>query len=165
METLVAIAAIIAGLVGILGSIIPGLPGPPISWLGMFALYIWGTGTDSGGDAMSLTVLLVMLGVTTVVSVLDYIIPSMLTRKYGGSKAGSRGALIGMFIGIFCLPPWGILVGTMAGAFIGELYFAGKDVKGSLRSAWSSLLGFMAGTGLKLVATCVMFYYIAVYAF
>ena len=45
METLIIILAISAGIIGIAGSILPGLPGTPVSWLGLLILYIWGNGT------------------------------------------------------------------------------------------------------------------------
>ena len=71
MEVVIGILAVIAGVVGILGSILPALPGPPLSWVGMLLLYFWG-GTNGQGEEMSLTILLSMLGVTILVSVLDY---------------------------------------------------------------------------------------------
>ena len=42
METFVAVLAIVLGIVGIIGSVAPALPGPPISWVGLLVLYIWG---------------------------------------------------------------------------------------------------------------------------
>ena len=53
METFIAILAIVLGLVGIVGSIAPGLPGPPLSWVGLLVLYLWGGGTDGGGADVS----------------------------------------------------------------------------------------------------------------
>ena len=46
METFVAIAAIILGVLGIIGSVAPALPGPPLGWVGLLCLYIWGSGTN-----------------------------------------------------------------------------------------------------------------------
>ena len=165
MDTVIAILAIIAGVVGIIGSILPGLPGPPLGWVGMLLLYLWGGGTARNGEPMGLTLLLIMLAVPVVVSILDYAVPSYFTRKTGGSKAGARGSLIGLFIGMFFFPPWGILIGAMGGAFAAELLLAQKSGPDALRSAWGAFLGFISGTGLKLASTCIMFYYIIIYAF
>ena len=71
MEIFIAIVAVLCGITGIIGSIAPALPGPPISWVGMLLLYFWG-GTDGAGETMSLTILLVWLGIVIVVSILDY---------------------------------------------------------------------------------------------
>ena len=162
MEIIIGILAVLAGIIGILGSVLPALPGPPLSWVGMLLLYFWG-GTNSHGDEMSLTILLVMLGVTILVSVLDYVIPSYLTRVTGGSKAAEWGTFIGMIFGIFVMTPWGMIIFSVLGAFLAEILFANKNGSEALKSALGSFLGFIVGTGLKLVACGVMMYYIIVY--
>lgn len=162
MEIVIGILAVLAGIIGILGSVLPALPGPPLSWVGMLLLYFWG-GTNNHGDEMSLTILLVMLGVTILVSVLDYVIPSYLTRVTGGSKAAEWGTFIGMVFGIFVMPPWGMIIFSVLGAFLAEILFANKNGSEALKSALGSFLGFIVGTGLKLVACGVMMYYIIVY--
>ncbi|MBR1706742.1 MAG: DUF456 domain-containing protein [Bacteroidales bacterium] len=158
METVIAILAIILGVVGIVGSIVPGLPGPPLSWVGLLLLYIW------GGEPMGTAFLLTWLAVTVVISVLDYVVPGYFTKMTGGSKAGGWGAVIGLFAGLF-IPPVGMILGSLAGAFLAELLFAQKDTATSLKSAFGAFLGFLFGTGLKLVAATVMLYYIVIYAF
>ena len=164
METFIAILAIVLGLVGIIGSIAPGLPGPPLSWLGMLVLYIWGTGANGAGEPLSTTFLLVWLGIVIVVSVLDYFVPAYFTKLTGGSKWGSRGAIAGLFVGLI-FPPVGMILGSLLGAFVGELLFAQQDTTTSLKSALGAFLGFMFGTGLKLICSAVMLFYIIIYAF
>ena len=164
METFIAILAIILGIVGIVGSIAPALPGPPVSWVGMRVLYIWGGGANSAGEPLSTSFLLVWLGIVIVVSVLDYFVPAYFTKLTGGSKAGSWGAIAGLFIGLI-VPPIGMIVGSLLGAFAGELLFAGKDAGTSLKSAFGAFLGFMFGTGLKLICSAVMLFYLVIYAF
>ena len=164
METFIGILAIVLGIVGIIGSIAPGLPGPPLSWLGMLALYIWGGGANSAGEPLSTTFLLVWLGIVIVVSVLDYFVPAYFTKLTGGSKWGSRGAIAGLFIGLI-FPPVDMIVGSLIGAFIGELLFAEKDAATSLKSAFGAFLGFLFGTGLKLTCSAVMLFYLVIYAF
>ena len=164
METFIGILAIVLGVVGIVGSIVPALPGPPISWLGLLVLYIWGGGANAAGEPLSTTLLLVWLGVVVVVSVLDYIVPAYFTQLTGGSKYGSWGAVAGLFIGLI-YPPVGMILGSLLGAFGAELLFAGKDAADSLKSAFGAFLGFLFGTGLKLITSAVMLFYIIVYAF
>lgn len=164
METVIIIIAILLGIVGIIGSIVPGIPGPPVSWLGMLVLYIWGNGLDSAGDPMSTRLLLIWLGVTIIVTILDYIVPAYFTKITGGSKYGGWGAIIGLFAGLV-FTPVGMIVGSLIGAFVAELLFANKDAGTSLKSALGAFLGFLFGTGLKLISTAVMLYYIIVFAF
>lgn len=162
MSTLIIILAVLAGIVGIAGSILPGLPGPPISWAGLLILYLWGSGTNGAGEPMSLTFLLVWLAVTVVVCVVDYVVPAWFTRVTGGSKAAGRGAIIGLIAGML-IPPVGIIVGALGGAFLAEFLVARKDGWQSVKSAIGAFLGFLFGTGIKLIASGLMMYYIIVY--
>ena len=164
METFVAILAIILGIVGIIGSIVPALPGPPLSWVGMLILYIWGGGSDAAGNPMTTKFLLIWLAIVIVVSILDYFVPAYFTKLTGGSKYGGWGAIIGLFIGLI-YPPVGIILGSILGAFVGELVFAGKEPMVSVKSALGAFLGFIFGTGIKLISSAVMMFYIVIYAF
>ena len=162
MSTVIAILAVLAGIIGIAGSILPGLPGPPVSWVGLMFLYFWGNGTDKAGDPMSLTFLLVWLAITIVVCIIDYVVPAYFTRVTGGSKVAGRGAIIGLIAGMF-IPPVGIILGTLAGAFLAEFLVSRKSGWQSTKSAVGALLGFIFGTGIKLIASGLMLYYIIVY--
>ena len=164
METFIAILALVLGIVGIVGSVAPALPGPPVSWFGLLVLYIWGGGTNNAGDAMSTQFLLIWLGIVVVVSIVDYLVPAYFTKLTGGSKWGSWGAIVGLFIGLI-YPPVGLIVGSLLGAVMGALVFAGKDAATSLKSAFGAFLGFMFGTGIKLICAAVMLFYIIIYAF
>ena len=108
-------------------------------------------------------ILLVMLGVTVLVSVLDYVVPAYLTKVTGGTKYAERGALAGLIIGAFIIPPFGMIILSFVGAFVCEIYYASKNTTEALKSAFGSFLGFIVGTGLKLMACGIMLYYIIVY--
>lgn len=143
MDLLISILAIIAGIIGIIGSIMPGLPGLPLSWLGLLLIYL-------NGGKVSLTALIVWLIIVVIVSILDYIIPSYLTKITGGSKYASKGAMIGLFVGLI-LTPIGMILGSFLGAFIGEYYYAKKEPMVALKAATGSFIGFMLGTGIKTI--------------
>ena len=157
------ILAVILALVGIIGSIVPGIPGPPIGWVGLLLAFL-AKGLNGAGEPMSLTFLLVWLAVTIIVTVMDFVVPGMLTRVTGGHKSAGVGAIVGLFAGMF-IPPVGMILGSLLGAFIAELAFAGKGTGASLKAALGSFLGFLSSTGIKLAATGVMFYYIIAYGF
>ena len=162
MNTVFIVLAVILGVVGIIGSIVPGLPGPPISWVGILLMYFFG-GTNGAGEPMSLTLLFVLLGVTILVSVLDYFVPAWFTKLTGGSKYASWGAILGLFAGLIFPLPFGMVVTSLLGAFLAELLFAGKDAGSSLKASFGAFLGFLSGTGIKLIASAVMLYYIIVF--
>ena len=55
--------AIIFAIVGIIGSVVPGLPGPPMSWVGMLLVFFAGKAGERP-DPMSIKTLLIWLGIT-----------------------------------------------------------------------------------------------------
>lgn len=161
MTTFWIVIAVILGVVGILGSILPALPGPPLSWVGLLIMYFL-KGTNGAGDPMSTKFLIVWLVITTVVVIIDYVVPAWFTRLTGGSKYAGWGAMVGLFVGMI-VPPIGIIVGSLAGAFIAELMLGEKGAGDSIKSALGAFLGFLFGTGIKLIASGLMLYYIIVY--
>ena len=108
-------------------------------------------------DIFSNTTLLILGGIALLVTILDVIVPVWGTKKFGGSKYGSRGATVGLVIGFF-LGPVGIIIGPFLGAFAGEMIFK-DDMKYALKAGFGSLLGFMTGIGLKLAASSVISFY------
>lgn len=161
MNTFLVIAAIILGVIGIVGSVVPGLPGPPVGWVGLLLMYFAG-GTDADGQTMSMAFLLLWFGIMVVATILDYVVPGMFTKLTGGSKYAGRGAILGLFAGMF-IPPVGIILGSLIGAFLAEIIFAGKDAVSSVSSAFGAFLGFICGTGLKLIVSGLMLWYIFVF--
>ncbi len=158
MSIALIVFAVILGVVGIIGSIVPGLPGPPISWIGLL-LAFFGRRIAESDNQITLTCLLIWLAITLIVTVLDYVIPSKFTRLAGGSKAGSWGAMIGLLVGII-FTYIGMIAGCFLGALIGELAFGKKEFGASFKSALGAFAGVMAGTGLKLITTVTMMFYI-----
>lgn len=144
--------AIVLMVIGIVGCVLPIIPGPPISFLGLLTLHFTKFADYSSGF------LWLMALIALVVTVLDYIVPVWGTKKMGGSKAGIWGATIGLVGGIFFFPPIGIIIGPLAGAIIAES-MKGEEFKKSFKAGMGSLLGFIMGVGIKLVASFVMSYY------
>ncbi|MCU0456234.1 MAG: DUF456 domain-containing protein [Bacteroidales bacterium] len=151
MDYFLLISGIVLMLIGIIGCLVPVLPGPPLSYIGIILLHL------SRFGQFSKTTLIVLGAVTIVVTVLDYIVPIWGTRKFGGSKYGVRGATVGLIIGFF-LGPAGIIIGPLLGAIVGELIFR-DDMKYAIKAGFGSLLGFLTGVGLKLAASLIMTFY------
>lgn len=131
-------------MVGIIGSFIPVIPGPPLSWLGLLLLY------NTEEVPLDLWFIVVTGVIALLATLLDYYLPVVGTKKYGGSKRGVWGAIIGLFVAVFfpILGPFGILIWPFLGAFLGELSQQ-KSQKNALRAAWGSFLGFLTGTLIK----------------
>ncbi len=135
MEILIWIL-LIAGLVG---AVVPALPGP------IFTAIALALAQYSDPSDVSLWGY-VVLGV--VIFFIDYLLPSYLTKKGGASPRASKGALIGMLLGIFTGP--GMLISGAIGAFIGE-YSVTSDGSKSLKAALFAMLGVVSGIVVKVV--------------
>ena len=149
MSTVLIIFAFLCLAIGIAGAVIPGLPGPPVSWVGLLLAAL------TPYVSTSATMLIVTAVIAAVITVLDYVVPSLSTKRLGGSKYGIWGCNIGLVISIIGLPfgPQGLLgviFWPFAGALIGE-YINQHDWQPALRAAWGAFLGFLTGTLLKLV--------------
>lgn len=151
METIIIIFGAILIIAGLLGSFLPVLPGPPISYVGMLVLQLTAT------PPFTVKFLIVWALIVIAIMILDNVVPAWGARKYGGSPFGVWGSLIGLIAGFF-FPPMGIIIGPIAGAFLGEM-IGGKTSDQAMRAAWGSFVGFLAGTLMKVIASGMMGYY------
>ena len=139
-------------LIGFIGCIVPGLPGTPIAYAGL-----WIAQATDRVD-FSWQFLLIWGIVVVVISVLDYLVPAWGTKHYGGTKWGVWGSTIGVFVGLF-FGAIGVILGPLVGAIIGEL-IAGKELQAALKAGWGSFVGILFGTILKLIACGLMTVYL-----
>jgi len=142
MDTLLYIIALTAALIGAAGSFLPILPGPPIAWAALLLLYFF------PGNTFTTQTIIVHGLIVAGITVLDYFIPIWGTKRFGGTKSGERGSMVGLLLGLFT-PPLGIIIGPFLGAFVGEL-IQGSSRNQAFKSAIGSFLGFLAGVFLKL---------------
>jgi len=149
MDILCILIGLLLMVVGIAGSILPVIPGTPISWLGLIVLYL------SPSLEFDWTFIIITGIVAIGIYIMDYIIPAIGTKKFGGSKAGAWGTTIGLIIGILAPIPLGILIGPFVGALIGELAFNKTEGSQAFKAAIGSFFGFLASTFLKFFATMV----------
>ena len=152
MDILLIVLGALFIISGVLGCVLPIIPGPPLSYIGLLLLHF------TERYQFSSKFLIIWAIITVVVYVLDYLIPAWGTKKFGGSKRGVFGSIIGLVIGMFFFPPFGIIIGPFIGAVVGELTI-GKDSGAALKSGFGSFLGFLAGTLLKLIASGMMTWY------
>ena len=144
MEIVLIIISFLLVILGIVGSFIPIIPSPITGWLGLLILH----------QASFLEAQYYFLAITFVIAIsvfiLDYFIPSIGAKKFGGSNAGVIGSTIGLVIGIFLFGPIGILFGSFFGALIGELTVNINNMRIALLAAIGTLIGYLGGVLLKL---------------
>lgn len=152
MDYFLITVGILIALTGILGCLLPFLPGPPLNYISLLLLHF------TANHQFSTRFLVIWAIVTVVVVLIDYLIPVLGTKKFGGSKHGVWGSVVGLIAGLFIFPPIGIIIFPFAGAVVGEL-IAGKDTGSALKAGFGSFVGFLAGTILKLIVSGMMTWY------
>jgi uncharacterized protein YqgC (DUF456 family) len=157
-DTILIIAGAVCMISGILGCFLPVLPGPPLGYAALLLLHV-----TSRYD-LSPRFLIIFAILTVIVTLLDYLIPVFGAKRFNASKYGIWGSVIGLVLGIFVFLPSGIIFGPVIGAFAGEL-IAGKRTGHAVKAAAGAFIGFVTGTGLKLVLCLVMMYYFLVTVF
>jgi uncharacterized protein YqgC (DUF456 family) len=136
-------------MLGLIGSFLPVLPGPLTSWLGLLILYF------TSIVPMNYTFIGITLAIAIFIWILDYIIPAIGTKRFGGSKYGVYGTTIGLLIGLFSPIPLGILLGAFLGAFIGEMLHDKTNTKRAFRASIGSLLGLITSATIKFTVAVV----------
>ncbi len=141
-------------LLGLAGSVLPVLPGPALSFIGLLLFAL----VRDFSPPLTPTLMILLLVGTIVVTVVDYFIPLIGAKRYGTSKWGIYGSIGGMIIGAF-LSPLGMLLGAFIGAVLVEWMVSGKE-KQALRAGWGIFVGSLLGTILKLGVSGIMGYYL-----
>jgi len=155
MEIAIIVLGILLILIGFTGSILPALPGPPLAYVSLLVLFFIPEISNEYADN-NYTWLIAIGVITLAITILDYYMPIWGTKKFGGTKAGSRGSTLGLIVAVvltFFTSGFAallIIAGPFIGAYIGEKNAGqGKDV--ALKSAIGSFLGFITGTFMKVL--------------
>ena len=158
MDIFLLIVGFLFILLGIVGSFVPILPGPITGWVGLLILDL------TKAVPIDWTFLGITLGVAVIITIVDYIIPAMGTKKFGGTRFGVIGTMAGLILGLFFFPPLGIIIGPFVGAFLGEMINDSKDSGKALKAAFGSFIGFLTSTFLKFIAAVVFAgFYISIF--
>jgi uncharacterized protein YqgC (DUF456 family) len=153
LETIAIVIGSILVLLGIAGCVLPILPGPLLSFLGLLLLAL----LNHFSTPLTPALMIVMALLTLAVTACDYVIPLWGAKRYGATKWGIWGSVAGMAIGIF-FSPFGMLLGAFIGAVAME-WLVQKETAKALKAGWGVFIGSLAGTALKLGVSGMMAYY------
>ena len=130
--------------VACLGSVLPVIPGTPLILIVaiLHKLYF-------GGAGAGWIVLILLLLITALALVMDYLATVYGAKQLGATKKGMAGAIVGGIVGLFFNLP-GILLGPFIGAAMFEM-MGGREFKPAMKAGLGATLGLFAGAIGKLL--------------
>ncbi|MCD2138937.1 DUF456 domain-containing protein [Salinicoccus halitifaciens] len=145
MEILWWILVIVSFILGFVGVIAPVIPSVVVFWVG-FLIYHFLINSET----LTWMFWLVAAVLTALVFVSDLVANSYFVKKYGGSKKSEAAAIIGVIVGMFIYPPFGVIFVPFV--FVLALEFIStKDINAAFRAAVGSLLAFFASSAFNFV--------------
>jgi uncharacterized protein YqgC (DUF456 family) len=150
MELLWWLIAIVLMAVGLLGTVLPVVPGAIII-LAAAVLHQIMLGSEKSLGWWNVGALVVL---TLLSYALEFAGGYFGAKRFGATKWGAFGAMLGAIVGLFFSLP-GLIAGPIVGAIAGELV-AGKRLVNAGRAGWGTLLGNLAGMIGKLTIGLVM---------
>jgi uncharacterized protein len=137
---------------GFVGCIIPILPGHLILLCAAIAHRLILGREASGVEWWTFIILTLLMAIS---QALEFAAGAAGTKYFGGTKWGAWGALAGGIIGMFFFP-FGLLLGPLIGAFVLEKWGAKQELKPAAVSGVGSVVGTVAGMGMKFAIGVVM---------
>jgi hypothetical protein len=150
LEILAWVIVVLLFVIGMLGAVYPILPGAVAIYAAFFVYGFMVSFKPFGWMFWTIQTLIV-----AVLFIADYAVNAWGVKRYGGSRASVIGSTVGVIIGPFVIPAFGLVIGPFAGAVIGEL-IAGSDLKRSVKVGWGSLVGLFTSVVVKIVLQALM---------
>ncbi len=142
--------ALVLMAIGLIGTVLPIFPGTTIILAAAILHRVMlGPAKSIGWRSVA-----VLVALTLASYALDFAGSCYGARRFGATRWGVAGAVVGAIIGLFFGLP-GLLVGPIIGAFAGEI-IGGKRLVAAGRAGWGALLGNLAGTLAKLLIALAM---------
>ena len=136
---------------GFAGCFLPMLPGTPLILAGAIS-YEWLLAKS--GHELGWGTLVGLSAIMVVSHIVDFIAAIVGANRFGASKMGIWGGVLGLFVGMFFSLP-GLLLGPVLGVFLGELA-SGKEPHPAFRAAWGTIVGNAAGVAFRVIAGAAM---------
>ncbi|WP_247747450.1 DUF456 domain-containing protein [Alkalihalobacillus sp. BA299] len=150
MDILLWIIIIACFVMSFVGLIYPIIPSVVLIWLGAILYYFF-----VSAAAVSWWTWGTFIVLTLVLFLTDYLANLYFVQRSGGSKWGIRAATVGVIVGCFIFPPFGILIVPFILVLVTELAQR-KTFGDALKVALGTLIAFLSGTFAKSLFQLVM---------
>ncbi|MDP4448872.1 DUF456 domain-containing protein [Staphylococcus hyicus] len=150
MTLLFWLLIVICFAVALMSLIKPIIPGVLFLWIG-FLIYQFGINQSN----LSWIFWSAMIGLTLVIFISDLLMNRYFVNRFGGSKKGEWAALIGVIIGSFILPPFGILIVPFLLVFGVEM-MEHRERDRAFKASFGSLVAFFSSTLMQAFVMVMM---------
>lgn len=150
MDILGWIIVIALFVTGMAGAVFPVLPGV-LAIYAAFFVYGWFFSFEALGPVFWIVQTLIVVALL----VADYAVGAWGVKKYGGSKLSVWLSTIGIIIGPFVIPAFGLILGPLIGAMIGEL-IRGESLSKAFKVGIGSVVGLLSSMAVKIVLQLAM---------
>ncbi|WP_334073583.1 MULTISPECIES: DUF456 domain-containing protein [Paenibacillus] len=136
--------------IGMAGAVYPVLPGVLAVYFAFF-VYGWFFSFEPFGWLFWTIQTLIVVALL----IADYAVGAWGVKKFGGSKLSVWLSTIGIIVGPFLIPAFGLILGPLLGAMIGEL-IKGESPKQAFKVGVGSVVGLFSSIVVKIVLQLAM---------
>lgn len=147
---MIKVAVIVLTMIGVVGALLPGLPGTPVI---VITAVIYGLVNNF--QIISFNLVLLLVGLSLIAEILEYIITGIGAKKYGASRYGIFGLLLGGLLGLIFFGPLGVLGGMLLGSTIMEV-ISGKELLLAVKTGLGALIGAIGGSVFSFLVALLM---------
>ncbi len=137
-------------IIGMIGTVYPVLPSVVAIY---FAFFVYGWFFTF--DRYDVWFWIIQTLIVVVLVVADYLVGAYGTKKFGGSRLAIILSIVGLIVGPWVIPAFGLILGPLIGAVAAEL-IQGRDVNSALRVGWGTVLGLFASAVVKIILQLAM---------
>lgn len=150
LEIILWIVIVACFIISFIGLIYPIIPSVLMIWAGV-AIYHFGINPNE----LSMILFIMLIILTILIFLADYLASLHFVDKAGGSKSGMRAATIGLIVGSFVIPPFGIIILPFVLVLITEMVQR-KSFQEAIKVAVATLIAFLSSTFAKATIQLIM---------
>ncbi len=153
MDIILWIIVIALFVLSIVGIFLPILPDTILLWVG-FLLYHFAIAEPGAGLPASFW--WGMVGMSVLLYGADVLTNMYFVKKYGGSKWSSIGSIVGIILGIFLFPPFGMIILPFVFVIAIEMFVQKQSIEKAFKVGIGSLIAFLSSAFVKVILQLAM---------
>lgn len=146
----IVVAVGIAMAVAIVGTLLPLVPGLGLAWAAALVY-----GLVEGFGAVGVTAMVVITALTAGGMVAGWVVPARVAGNAGADRLSILLGVVGAVVGFFVIPVVGVMVGGVAGVYLGELRRT-SDGGDAWQATWATIKGFGVAAIVQFVAAVLV---------